>query len=534
MKLFYTLVFIYIPFTFLNAQPAESDAEDVAYWKEAVVSETPGAFGDNGFQFDTENTAINSAYADYGVGFFRDKFIYYSANRIGGLTKKDPATNEPYMNLYCSDVDKDGNLSRPLLFSHVLNKNGNLGGATFTEDQNTIYFTKSSEEESHLFALYKAVMDPERPGKWIDIEALPFNKKGFSIENPHLSKDNKTLYFAANFPESKGGFDLFSVAIKADGSYGAPKPLDGTVNTSKDEKFPHISPDGKLLFFSSKGHESIGGYDVFRSRLYANGFHYVVNLGNTLNTEKDEIGYTIARKNEGYYTSNKQDGTGGYDIYQFYESIVAQSVVGVVIDATTNKPLANIAVSLIDADGNQVAITTTTPEGRYEFPVEGFEAYTIIATKNGFDRNDTSFNTETKLKPVFETNIVLRPTPAPIVVTEDKSYLEVKNIQFDYNSVKILEPATFILRAVVLTMQEHPEIKVQLNAHSDSRGGAAYNLKLSEQRAQAAASYLTSKGISKDRIVAKGFGETQPLVDCENCSEKENEINRRIEFIIQE
>lgn len=535
MKLFYTFLFVYIPFTFLNAQSLEADSEDLAYWEDAGVSTTIAtSIGNNGFLFDTEDTAINSKYADFGVGFFRDKFIYYSAKRIGGFSKKDPKTNEPYMNLYCSDVDEDGNLSRPLLFSHNLNKDGNLGGVTFTTDQNTIYFTKSTEEESHLFILYKAVLDPKHPGKWINIEMLPFNKNGYSIENPHLSQDNKILYFASDLPGSKGGFDLFSVAIKSDGSYGEPKPLDGTVNTKQDEKFPHISSDGKLLFFSSKGHESIGGYDIFRSRLYANGYHYVVNLGNTLNTPSDEMGYTIARANQGYYTSNKGDSSGGYDIYQFYESIVAQSVVGTITNGTTNEPLENIVVSLIDSDGNQVAITTTTAQGTYEFPVEGFEAYSIIATKNGFDRNETVFITDTKLKPIFESNIVLHPTPAPIVITEDRSYLEVENIQFNYDSVEILEPAASLLNSVIATMQKHPNIKVQLNAHSDSQGNAAYNMKLSEKRAQAAVRYLISRGVSEERITAKGFGETLPLVQCSNCSEKENEINRRIEFIIVE
>ncbi len=190
---------------------AQADYIDIAEISDSEYQESDDIVtnGSNGFSFETFTTAINSEYSDYGIGFFREKFISFSARKIGALAKIDPITNEPYTKLYCSDITYEYNLKRPQLFSSVLNRNQNLGTLSFSKDGNVIYFTKNKEDKTQSFDLYRAEMNPEREGEWINETRLSLNGTDFSVENPHLSHDGEWLYFASDRPEAIGGFDIF-------------------------------------------------------------------------------------------------------------------------------------------------------------------------------------------------------------------------------------------------------------------------------------------------------------------------------------
>ncbi len=488
--------------------------------------------GDNGFKFETFPTSINSKYSDYGIGFFREKFISFSARKIGALSKIDPNTKEPYTKIYCSDITYEWDLRRPSLFSHILNKGENLGTIAFSEDGNTIYFTKSLKEDTQTFQLYKAIMNPNREGEWINITSLPFNNPSYSIENPHLSRDGKTLYFSSNMPEAIGGFDIFKVAIVGDNTYEEVERIEGSVNTVLDEKFPQTSLDGQYLYFSSKGHNSSGGFDIYRSRKASLGYVATLNLGNTINTPKDEIAYIPATKTIGYFTSDREGGKGSYDIYKLKEYIVDQKVSGTIRDTQTQILLEGATVILLDADGEEVGTAVSDKKGQYSFPVDAFLDYTLLSYKEGFKRNSTSFDTNTNLVTTFEANLTLDAKPAEIVETKEKAFIKIENILFDYNSSRIKEISTITLNTVIATLEANPDIKIAINAHTDVRGSSAYNLKLSKERAASSMRYLLSKGIPKSRLTSEGYGESQPLIDCTSCNEEQHEINRRVEFII--
>ncbi|MFT6415554.1 MAG: outer membrane protein OmpA-like peptidoglycan-associated protein [Dokdonia sp.] len=508
-----------------------SDKFDMlAYEDNQKIDRSP--IGNNGFKFETFQTGINSKFADYGIGFYREKFLSFSARKVGALSKKDPITNAPYTKLYCSEISYEYDLNRPNLFSHILNKNDNLGTLSFSEDGMKLFFTKSKDEDSQIFQLYSADMNPAREGEFINMTPVAFNNEDYSFENPHLSRDGKTLFFASNIPEAIGGFDIFKVALLEDGTYGAIERIEGSVNTVLDEKFPQTSLDGKYLYYSSKGHQTIGGFDVFRSRKGQFGYVATRNLGNTINTPQDEIAYIPATKTVGYISSDREGGKGSYDIYKLTEYITDQSVSGIVKDFETGIPLDKATVVLLDAEGAEIATVQTNTNGSYTFPVDSFLDYTLLSYKDGFERGATSFSTNTNLTEVFNTEVTLTAVAAEIVETEKKSYINIKNIQFDFNSATIKPISTITLNTVFKTLQQHPEIKVAINAHTDQKGSAPYNLKLSDKRAASALVYLTSKGIAANRLISKGYGETQPLFDCKKCSNEKNEANRRIEFVI--
>ncbi|TVZ52942.1 OmpA family protein [Dokdonia sp. Hel_I_53] len=495
-------------------------------------------YSDNGFKFETFTTGINTKYADYGVGFFREKFISFSARKIGALAKKDPNTGEPFTKLYCSDITYEYDLRTPQLFSSILNKYENLGSVTFTEDGNTLYFTKSKKSDSQSFELYRADMNPKREGEWINIVSLAINGD-FSIENPHISKNGDWLYFASNRPEAIGGFDIFRIALEKDisiqemGRFRSPvERVEGSVNTVLDEKFPRTSIDGKYLYFSSKGHDSQGGFDVFRSRKTARGFVATRNLGNTINSKADDIAYIEATPTVGYLTSNREGGEGGYDIYKVRELPVNVFVSGKIYDSETQIALQNAKVVLIDEYGEEVANTTSTTTGAYEFPVDTFLNYTVIVYKDGFEQATSSINTSAQVNKTFVNDIALEAIPAAIIENEKETIIEIENILFDTNSARIKPISTITLNSIVATLNNNPSIKIHIKAHTDIQGSAIYNKKLSMRRAASALKYLFNKGISKERMSSQGYGEEELLIKCSPCSAAQNELNRRVEFIV--
>ena len=410
MKLIQSLFVAIAPLTFVFAQPMVSDyGGNISFEEErqSHVYINVNDPGDNGFKFESVTTGINTKYSDYGVGFFKNKFISYSARKIGALAKKDPNTQEPFTKLFCSDIIDDWDLDRPLLFSYILNKNENLGSLTFSLDGNIIYFTKNKEDDLQTFQLYQAEMDYERLGRWWNIQPIAFNNVNYSIENPHISPDGKKMFFSSNMPGGKGGFDIYQVDIYENGNFGEVRPVEGAINTEFDEKFPHTSVDGKFLFFSSTGHENSGGYDVFKTRRTKQGYVTIVNLGNTINSEKDEIAFIPATDRIGYITSNRDGGSGGYDIYKITEYITAQKVSGLATDYETQLPLSNVRLRLIDTDGTEVGITTTNENGEYTFPISSFEYYTVVADKKGYFSGSTIFNTD-NVNSVNDANVTLK------------------------------------------------------------------------------------------------------------------------------
>ncbi|WP_282122934.1 TolB family protein [Algibacter mikhailovii] len=201
------------------------------------------------------------------------------------------------------------------MFSRILNTKDSEDHLAFTQDQQTVYYTRSDKQNSLEFKLYKANLQEGTSGIWINHILVSLNKPNISIETPFINKTGNRLYFSSNMPGGHGGFDLYVSEINIDGTLGTPVNLGRAINTDKDEKYPALSLDNKHLFFSSKGHENMGGYDVFKSTISDNEYGSPTNLGTTLNTPFDEIAYFLIANNIGYVSSNRSGGNGGYDIF---------------------------------------------------------------------------------------------------------------------------------------------------------------------------------------------------------------------------
>jgi outer membrane protein OmpA-like peptidoglycan-associated protein len=487
------------------------------------------------FNYSVFDAGVNTKFTEYGSSFFMGKYIVISSRKIGAIGgKKDTATNEPFTELFCTDVDKYGNLSRPLLFSRIINTIDSEGTVAFTPDEKTIFYTRSSQDNSQLFKVYRASLDEEHIGKWINEEALNFNNDEYSVENPFVNAEGTKLYFSSNMPGTIGGYDLFYVTIYENGSLGTPVNLGADVNTVNDETHPFMTKDNKHLYFSSNGHSTIGGSDIFRAKHVFDSYTRPLNLGASINSEADDYAFILSSKDRGYFTSDRSEGKGKSDIYKFVREEIEQTIQGQVVDRETRIALPNTIIELIDEEGNVVATKTTTDEAKFEFDINPFDVYTIKTIKDGFDDNEIVFESNTGRTKDFNLTVEMDPTEAEIVAVDDKLMIAIENIYFDFNKWSIKEASTISLSKIVSVLNENPEMVIEINAHTDSRGRDSYNLSLSKKRASSAMKYLIANGIDASRLTANGYGETQPLFECGvDCSEEKHELNRRIEFVIK-
>ena len=487
----------------------------------------------NGFDFELLDAGVNTLYSEIGSGFFKDKLIMVSSKKLGGFAKTDPNTNEAYKELFCLDIDKNGALSSPILFSRILNTNASEDQLTFSPNEKTVYYTRSSKENSLDFKLYKAFLEEYSHGNWINNELLSVNKNNVSIETPFINHAGDKLYFSANLPDAIGGYDLYVSHIKPDGTLGSPKNLGNTINTTSDEKYPALSLDDKYLYFASKGHENIGGFDLFISKISIKGYKTPRNMGNTINTVYDEVAYFLAAKNKAYVSSNRPNGRGGYDIYTATNDEIVQFIKGKILDLETQIKLPNTVVILNDGDGDEITRTVTAEDATYSFNVSPFETYSISTYKDGFKDASVEFFANRGNETTYRKDIELLTTEPVIAEVENEMRIVLENIYFNFNKWNVKEESFISLNKVIKVLKEHPEMKLAINAHTDNEGRGSYNLNLSNKRATSTVKYLIKNGITKDRLVSYGFGETKPLVNCETkCSDDDLQANRRVEFVI--
>lgn len=479
-------------------------------------------------KFVVSPTGINTKLSEVGSAFFMQKYIIYSSRKTGAIgAGRDENTKTPYNSLYCVNVDDFGNLSRPYFFAMALDENGNEGGLTFTPDEKIVYYTNSVKSNTTNYQLYKASFDSSVKGSnvWKKEGQTEFNSENYSIENPNVSPDGKKIYFSSNMPGGFGGYDLYSADLDMFGNLKNLKNLGKKVNTVADEKFPYVSPENNL-YFSSNGHDGYGGQDIFVSKINKRSYTTPVNLGNTMNTKADEVAFVLGTKDWGFISSNRAESLGLYDIYKFSFTKLNHQLKGTAIEKNSKIALPNAKVDLINEDGDLVATKITDDKGNFTFDVVPQAEYTVVADKEGYETFKEPVVTSVGTK-VAKIEMDLKPA----VVTETNIIVE--KIYFDFNKASIKKESTLALDKIYDVLITYPEMKISINAHTDTRGKDTYNQVLSEKRAFSAMQYLAKKGIAKERIEYKGYGESQPLSTCgSNCTPAEYDVDRRVEFVI--
>ena len=476
---------------------------------------------------------INSEYADFG-GIVYGKDFYFASGR--NTSRKTYQWNEePYLEIYKA-TNVGGTMKNAELLNGDVNTKYHESNAVISADGKRMYFDrndyfegdydKSASGINQINLYYAENID----GKgWSGVVSAPFNNNEYSTGHPALSQDGNTLYFVSDMPGGKGGSDIYMVAINSDGSLGTPERLGDNINTEGKELFPYIDSNG-TLYFSSNGHMGIGGLDVFYAEAQGDGFDVVNNLGKGVNSSADDFAYKYDPTSQsGYVSSNREGGMGSDDIYmvEAVEIPCEVTIAVLVINENTNAAVAGARVDLYDTMGNRLSSKTSNVDGMVSFKAACDQAHEVQGVLADFESNASKVAPANDQK--VSATIALKPIEE--IIVEDQIVLN--PILFDLDKSNIKPQAAFELDKVVSVMNKYPEMVIAVGAHTDSRATDAYNLTLSEARAQSTVQYIISKGISGKRISGKGYGESQPKVSCgDTCSEAEHQLNRRSEFTI--
>jgi outer membrane protein OmpA-like peptidoglycan-associated protein len=479
-----------------------------------------------GVTYTVSPVKISSYKSDFGAVLY-DKTLYFTSAR--NESRKNYGWNgEPFLDVYTSIMADSGTFSEPVPLESINHKRHD-GPVTISADGNTMYFSSDSfreglfekDKQNHLKLgrnnLYVATKSGET---WSDIKPLPFNSKDYSLSNPSLSRDGKTLYFSSNMPGSIGGVDIWKVSVNG-GNFGKPENLGPKVNTEGNESFPFIADDNTTLYFASTGKPGFGGLDIFQINL-AKGTE-AVNMEKPINTEKDDFDFTFNKaKNIGFLSSNRN---GNDDLF-LATPLCAVDLLVVVTNAKTGAVLDNAKVAILDAKNNVIATQYSNSNGEVNYKIECDTPYSIQASKDGFEGN--VFPVEKSKGPTAKLPAPLQPIDVIITPTE----IVLQPIYFEFDKSNITQQGAFELDKLVQVMKNNDKLVIFAKSHTDSRGSDTYNLSLSDRRAQATVQYVISKGIPAERISGKGFGESEPKVQCDPCTEEQYAQNRRSEFLI--
>lgn len=509
-------------------------------------------------RFEVENTKkINSSTADFGPSFYGDQnqIVYATARDTSSLVKRTHSWNgQAFLQLYMADADASGKLSNEKRLPKVLNSRYHESTPTFTNDGNTIYFTRNNynagvyRQDVDGINKLKIYRSYKEDNNWMMPEELPFNNDEYSVAHPALSPDGKFLYFSSDMPGSVGydendeftKSDLWVVPVNEDGSFGEVRNL-SEINTEGRESFPFVSKKG-ILYFASSGHQGLGGLDIFASSINPDGtLSLPVNIGKPANTEDDDFAFIINDDtNIGYFTSNRPGGVGDDDIYRFIQledlkDACEVILTGTVTDEKTGEPMDQATVMVMDANNNKVDELVTKANGKYVFKLECGKQYFVRTQKEDYSSDEDLFTTPTQ-SDFLDVPLSMVNEKILVVDCDDIApLLNIKDIYFDFDRFNIREDAALELSKILAFMELYPQTSVQIRSHTDSRAPDNYNDVLSEKRAQSTRNWLIQRGIDSSRLTAKGYGERQLVNNCSNgvnCTPQEHQLNRRSEFIV--
>lgn len=494
---------------------------------------------------------INSPDADYSPVYL-DGELYFTSSRYGGKVYK--ATGESFTNLY--KVKTQGarvdSTTIQSLGDEINSPNTNDGCITFSPDGQTMVFAKGNSGRKKGAEDVDLYISRYRRGGWSKPELMRVNDPNAWDSTPTFSRDGRTLFFSSNRRGSIGGTDLYAATKNRRGRWSNVRNLGPKINTLGNEMFPYQASDGSL-YFSSNGHPGLGGLDILVAKREG-GEMVIENPGDPINSSSDDFGLFLYTPDKGFFTSNREGGMGDDDIYTFINNdpdlkIINYYLTGVTysIDEDGNESiLPNTTVKLFGADDEMLNEALTGRDGKFLFRVYPEEDYLLLGEKPEYFTSRANFSTVGKTIPkdqlkqletnkVFETKMVLDQ----IVI--DKAIV-LENIYYDLDRDEIRADAARELDKLVTILEDNPEIKIELSSHTDSRQTAAYNDDLSKRRAQSAVEYIVSRGVDSERLIARGYGESQLLISddeiealpTEEAKEQAHQRNRRTEFKVIE
>jgi outer membrane protein OmpA-like peptidoglycan-associated protein len=361
------------------------------------------------------------------------------------------------------------------------------------------------------------------------------NTPGANTQQPFVA--GNILYYASDRAGSLGGFDLWYATLDAAGTPSNPQNLGSAVNTKYDEQAPYYHNASGTLVFSTNGRVGMGGYDFFSSKGSAGSWSEPVNLGHPVNSVKDDIYFTskgtASNILENIYFSSDRSAECCLELFTLSKVKPMTTVSGMVVSCNGNIPINGATVNIVDTVSNQTLFTKVTgADGKYSVQLPEIMPLKAVASAEGYLPNAVHFT-----KPAVDDIVLNNPTICLFEAPKGEGgTVTVDNIYYDFNSATLRDESFPVLDQLVSMMNENKDMRLEIGAHTDSKGTDAYNLKLSDARAKSVVDYLIGKGIAVDRLESKGYGESKPVAENANADGSDNpegrQKNRRTEFKI--
>ena len=507
---------------------------------------------------DNLGVSVNSSFPEYGASITADEStIIFTARRPNSTGGKKLESDGGYFEDVYISYKQNGKWQPAKSISKSVNTDSHDAAAGLSPDGSKLFIYRHSGTDGG--DLYQSVLNGT---EWeVPVHMNKNINTRWHESSVSLSYDGKRLYFISDRESGYGDRDIYCCELDANGEWGPARNLGPEINTKYAEEAVFMHPDGVTMYFSSKGHNSMGGYDVFKSTLVNGKWTKPVNLGYPINGPDDDVFFVVSGSgNHAYFASAKQDGHGEKDLYKITflgpekepmlntqdhlivtnndpktdlkvekapEAALSKLTLlkGIVVEDKSGKPI-RATIELIDNEKNEVIaiFQSNSSTGRYLVTLPSGRNYGIAVKADGYLFHSENFVLpESADYQEFELNIGLKGLDVGSVVV-------LKNIFYDIGKASIRPESENELTRLIALLKEHPGMKIQIASHTDNVGGTDYNARLSESRSQAVVAYLVERGVPATRLSFKGFGESQPIAP--NDSEDGRQKNRRTEFTV--
>jgi peptidoglycan-associated lipoprotein len=490
-------------------------------------------------RYKVENVkAVNSKWSDFAPMFYKKDQLFFTSDREKGASNKAYGWTanfftDIYKVVYKVDKKTPNSIKYEmpaLVDKENVNSPYNDGTVAFDNKGGTMYFTQCNGKDGKgkFCRIWTATLSGQ---EWTEVKPLEFSSDSFNSGHPSLTKDNQIMYFSSDMPGGEGGKDIWFVTYsKRSKTWGDPVNLGPTVNTDKDEVYPFIHEDG-TLYFSSNGHTGIGAMDIFYTTGSTTDWGTPVNMKSPINSGGDDFSIILEKdKESGYLASNREGSKGQDDIWRFYMDPLVFTLSGVARDVKTKQILSNTFITLTTSVDTGKIVVKTDAAGSYKINLKPKMDVELFGSHEDYYDSKIAFQTTKGLD--VSTDLVQDLDLNPF---DYENAIKVEGIYYDLDKANIRLDAASILDSLVITLNRYPKVRIELGSHTDCRADSAYNENLSQRRADSAVSYIIRQGIDSARLVAKGYGESKLVNDCacegnyvkRQCTEEEHQMNRR-------
>lgn len=509
--------------------PADKSAE-----REISACRVAASYKLSPLKYSITNVAgLNTEFSDYSP--------YLSLGKLTWSSSRNESTGNiifEWTGQKCADIFESSlsgiSFGPVMKVPGLVNSNYNEGVAWIDSANTTMYFTQCNGTDGKG-PNCKILVSYSQNGQWSSPEVLPFCSDSFTTGHPAFTTDMRRLYFASNMPGGFGEKDLYYIDYNPiTQKWGTPVNLGPNVNSAEDDMFPYVHRDGKI-YFASKGHYGMGGLDLYYTTDSAGTFSLARNMQSPINSGGDDFGITFTYTDDqskpiAYYTSNRIGGKGDDDLYSISIKPYVFLVKGTVIDRETGSPMGGAAVSVSSGSTDALQLKTGG-NGQFVTELPLNSTFTVSAAKDKYFRSSELPVSSVNLHSDSTVELTIYLDPIPDAGVE----FTLKGIYYDLDKADIRPDAARVLDSLVIILNNNPTLVIELASHTDSRAEEAYNLKLSQRRAQSCVDYLVKKGIARNRLKAVGYGESRLVNDCVDgvdCTDEQHQENRRTTFSV--